>query len=584
MSDDFTSQPEADELVIGGPGAPRSRKRWWIGGGVLGLLAVGGGAAAWAAASFFSQGSQPAEALPDSTIGYVSVDLDPSGGQKIAALKLARQFPAFKDKVGLQTDDDIRKWIFGQIADESGCKLDFDKDVAPWLGSRAAVAAVGADKPIPVVVVQANDTGKAKAGIAKLSTCGGDGSDEVGWTFDGDWIVFAETAEQAKQVVKETEKGSLADDPDFRSWTKKAGDSGILTAYAAPAAGQAIAKQLDGIAGGLGGASGSADSDGASPSADGLCGPEMLSEGFTRQDCEKAFGGLSDQGVGVSPFDPLGMLGSCPGLVSPNGSTERLRAQLADFGGAAATLRFGDRGVELEMVGDVRAFGGLPGKPSSTPVVSTLPADTAAAVGFTFPKGWTDRLAENLENVCGDKADPKSLFAPLSRATGLDLPGDLEKLLGDSAAIALGPGIDVEGLVNGGDPSSLPLALKVRGDKDTIDGVVTKLRQSLGAPDGVLDPVAGDGAVALGLDKAYAAEVAKFGELGSSDAFTSVVPNGDSSNSVFYVNVDALDRAVKALAGGDEEVVANLAPLRAFGISGWSEGKDSHALVKLSVD
>ena len=581
MSDQF-NEPAADHLVIGGPLPSKGHKGWWIGGGVLGVLAVAGGASVWAAASFFGQGAQPAEALPDSTVGYVSIDLDPSGSQKIAALKLARKFPAFKDKVGLSADDDIRQWLFDKMVDETGCKLDFDKDVDPWLGSRAAVAAVGTDEPVPVVVVQTDDTGKAEAGVKKLVACGGDAG--FGWALDGDWIVFAESTQKAEQVVAETHKGAIADDPDFRSWTDKTGDSGILTAYAAPAAGQVIAKQLGGVASELGRTSPRAS---AAPGADELCSPEMLSDSFTKEDCEKAFGDLAGAAGAApsSPLDPLGMLGACPGLADPSASNQRLQAQLADFGGAAATLRFGDDGVELETAGDLRAFGGAAlGKPTASPVVASLPGDTAVALGLSLPKGWIDAMTKNLQDLCGEGTDPKALLAPLSQATGLDLPADLDKLLGDSAALALGAGIDVEGLVNGNDPSDLPVALKVRGDKDAIDRVATKLRQALGAPDGVFEPVAGDDGVALGLDKTYTAQVAKGGKLGSSDLFTSVVPDVDRSSAVLFVSFDALDDAVKALAGGDDEVAANLAPLEALGLSGWTDGDVSHGVLKISVD
>ena len=79
-------------------------------GAAVGAVAVGG--LAWAAWSFFSTGAQPAEALPDSTLAYASIDLDPSGGQKIEALRTLQKFPAFKDQVGIDSDDDIREWIF----------------------------------------------------------------------------------------------------------------------------------------------------------------------------------------------------------------------------------------------------------------------------------------------------------------------------------------------------------------------------------------------------------------------------------------------------------------------------------------
>src|SRR5215210_3649132 len=107
------------EYLEQGGGAPLARKPRSGGGGrkaflagatVVGLAAIGAGV--WAATSFFATGAQPAEALPDSTIGYASIDLDPSGGQKIEALRTLNKFPAFEDKLGLDADDDIKRAIF----------------------------------------------------------------------------------------------------------------------------------------------------------------------------------------------------------------------------------------------------------------------------------------------------------------------------------------------------------------------------------------------------------------------------------------------------------------------------------------
>ena len=107
---------------------------------VAGGAVVAGGA--WAATSFFATGAQPAEALPDSTVAYLSVDLDPSGGQKIEAIKTLRKFPGFADNVDLETDDDLRERLFEEITSSGECEgLDYAADVEPWLGSRAAMAA-----------------------------------------------------------------------------------------------------------------------------------------------------------------------------------------------------------------------------------------------------------------------------------------------------------------------------------------------------------------------------------------------------------------------------------------------------------
>ena len=80
------------------------------------------GVGAWAAADFFATGAQPSEALPAATIGYASIDLDPSGGQKIEALRTLNKFPAFKEELGLDADDDIRKALFEELDLPEDCK------------------------------------------------------------------------------------------------------------------------------------------------------------------------------------------------------------------------------------------------------------------------------------------------------------------------------------------------------------------------------------------------------------------------------------------------------------------------------
>ncbi|MGH3308546.1 MAG: DUF3352 domain-containing protein, partial [Nocardioides sp.] len=154
--------PQGPEYLEQGGGAPLAREHRSGGGGrrkaivagatVVGLAAIGGGV--WAATSFFGTGAQPAEALPASTLGYASIDLDPSGGQKIEAIRMLNKFPAFKDEIGLDADDDIKKKIFDMVVTEAPCAgLDYANDIEPWLGDRAAVAAVDTGEEEPVVAV-----------------------------------------------------------------------------------------------------------------------------------------------------------------------------------------------------------------------------------------------------------------------------------------------------------------------------------------------------------------------------------------------------------------------------------------------
>jgi hypothetical protein len=311
------------------------------------IAAVGG--VAFAAWSFFSTGAQPAEALPDSTLGYVSIDLDPSGGQKIEALRALKQFPAFEDEVGLDTDDDIREWIFDKIQDEANCEgLDYDDDIEPWLGDRFAVAAVdsGDDGPTPVFVVQVSDEDAADKGLGKLRACDGGGSDDVAWRIDGGWALLGEDQKTVDGIADDAADSSLADDGDYQRWTDAAGDAGIVSMYAAPAAGKVLADNLGALSG--------------------LAMPSSYAES-----CEAPCVGysLEDEDDTTIADD----------TTIPDEATEALK----DFKGAAATVRFDDGGLELEFAADPAATGqSVTGGDDGAEAVSELPDDTAAAVGL----------------------------------------------------------------------------------------------------------------------------------------------------------------------------------------------------------
>ncbi len=228
--------PAAHEKVSGGFG----RKGFLIGGAALGGLALAG-AGAWAAVTLSGGGPQPTEALPADTLGFVSIDLDPSAGQKIEAMKMLNKFPSFKKEFGLDPTDDIRKAIFDEALKSGSCDgLTYDDDVAPWIGSRAAVAAVnGTDgKPAPVVVLQVSDDGAAETGLAALADCGS--SDQTEWVVTGGWAVIAETKSTAQGVVDDAADSNLADDASFQQWMGEVGDPGVVTMYAAPDAVQAF--------------------------------------------------------------------------------------------------------------------------------------------------------------------------------------------------------------------------------------------------------------------------------------------------------------------------------------------------------
>jgi hypothetical protein len=495
---------------------------------LVGAAAVGG--AAWAAWSFFSTGAQPAEALPGSTLGYVSIDLDPSGGQKIEALRTLKKFPAFGDNVDLGTDDDIGEWIFDKLDSESGCEdIDYADDIEPWLGDRFAVAAVDTgDGPAPIFVAQVSDEDAADAGLTKLRDCGAGNPDDGAWAIADGWALIGADQETVDAVAADAADSTLADDDDFRQWTDAAGDDGIVSMYAAPSAGQALADLL------------------------------------------------------TDNLDDLGGLG-VPGAQD---RVDEATAQLQGFEGAAATIRFDDGGLEVEVAGGVGAKRAtLAAGGDGAKAVSTLPDDTAAALGFglEFEDGWLDELLDPLAEQTGESVD--DLLAEANEQFGLDLPEDAETLLGSSLTLAIDADFDPEAFMATEGPGEVSGAgVKILGSADDIDAVLDKFRSAVGGADeGALDSDSGDGVVAIGPDADYRKVLLEDGGLGDTDRFKRVVEHADDATGIVYLDFDALDGWIADLTG-DDEVRDNLEPLSAFGASAWQEDDVAHAVIKVTTD
>jgi hypothetical protein len=520
---------------------------------VVGLLAVSVGA--WAAYNFLTTGPQPAEALPAKTLGYASIDLDPSGGQKIEALRTLNKFPAFKDYVGISSDDDLRKEIFSRIQDEANCDdIDYGADIEPWLGDRAAFAAVdiGGEDPDPVIVIQVKDADKADAGLDKIKDCGG--SDDVGWAIEGDWAVVAESDDIADKVVAATKKGSLADDEDFKKWTGEAGDPGVVTLYAGPAAGDYFADHADSMFGF----------------------PFGLVEDYA---CATPIPGEDEDGTtgDSGQFDD-----ECD--VPSTSISDDLKDQLRDFKGMAATVRFSDGAIELEAAGDSSLGGAtfLTGG-GTADVVKSLPSDTGAVLGLGFKEGWFGDIVDYVAPYTGEDSD--QLMSELSDMTGLDLPADAETLAGDSAALALGSDFDPEAFFSSDDGSDIPIALKIKGDPDEIDKVLDKLRDMAGPEANVLESDKDGDTIVIGPNADYRDEVLKGGGLGDNDVFKDVVREADKAQTVLFVDVDEFEDAIADAAGeSDQEFIDNLKPVSGFGISGWVDDDVSHAVIRLATN
>ena len=112
-------------------------------------------------------GAQPADVLPSDAFAYLRLDIDPSVGQKIAAVRFLGKLPQLKDT--LESADPRKKlWELASKDASSAClsRFTYDTDIAPWLGDRvgAAIRPGGtAKEPNIAVALQVKDEGAARA-------------------------------------------------------------------------------------------------------------------------------------------------------------------------------------------------------------------------------------------------------------------------------------------------------------------------------------------------------------------------------------------------------------------------------------
>ncbi|HET6165371.1 MAG TPA: DUF3352 domain-containing protein [Marmoricola sp.] len=546
MSDDQSTEPtvpfdgsDGAAMETVGPGGPRERTRRTAviaGVAVAVVAALGGGA--YAAYSFLNGGGpQPADVLPASTVAVVSVDLDPSAGQKIEAIKSIRRFPTLKKLLGLHADDDLREYVFDKVAGSGECSQDFDKDVKPWLGKRAAFAAVdlGGSTPVPVIALQISDPAKAKNGFDAIVGCLA--PDDFAFVVGDDYLIASDSAAHAKAVLDKGVQKPLADDAAYQKWTDEAGDAGVINFYVSKRAARYATDLLDRMGSDLvGGLDGAPD---ASSSQD--------------------FG---------SSGDPFGSA----------------RDVLKNFQGLGGTVRFAGGGMELSIAaGGIDQLSGLATVGKS---LGALPSDTAVALGLGISKDYAQQVVKQL-GAGGD-----DMVTQAEKETGLDFPEDLQTLLGSSVIVALG-GDAPSSLGDVQAPDEIPLGLVIHGDADKIKDRIATAEDHLGMHLSDIPLVlesSGD-KVAIATSKDYADDLLKSGSLGSKGAFRDAVPNADDASSIMYVDFDSAwrDALVDAVAAEEgarsgDELKSNLEPLKSLGLTSWQDGDVSHGLLKIATD
>jgi hypothetical protein len=356
------------------------------------------------------------------------------------------------------------------------------------------------------------------------------------------WAIIADSQDVAEKVVDAASHGTLADDPTYQKWTKAVGEAGVVNAYASPAAGRVAASKLDGL------------THGFSPFMFPVPGavPGVVAGAAVRYTLSStAFHGVArDAGNGADLFGGF----------------------LSGFDGGAATLRFTGDGLEFAAAADGTAgeAAKLTGDTAGS-LTSRLPDDTAAVAALTFPKGWVAHQLEKLVTIFSPSASPEQARRELSRETGLDIPEDIDTLLGSGVALSVGKNVDLEAAGNSAGTGRLPMAATIKGDPPAIEHVLGKLRPKLGSDAATVDSDSQGDLVVVGPSAAYRQHVLAGGHLGDDGAFRSVVPDASDAASLFYLNVDSLEASIAKLASAQK--MGDLPPLRAIGMSSWRDGE-----------
>jgi hypothetical protein len=412
----------AGDAPSAGAGSRRPRRAGLV---VAAVLAVGlvGGAVAYGVAQLSGGGAHPDAMVPSSALAIASVDLDPSAGQKIDALRFARAFPELKTRVG--GGEDLRKAVFDAVSGPAGFAGAWD-DVEPWLGERAAVAVLPAadplDDPVPIVVLAVTDEDKARAGLPEAVPSA---SCQVVRSF----AVCGNDRATVSRAVADAGTRSLAQDRTYAGDLAALGDQGIVAAWASldrlSAAAPDLLSGLRGVGGSLAGAG--AQLKGRYVATARFDGPHLEVAGRAVGTGAPRTEGTTD--VGTLPQDTLVALGIGDADTLVASAWQRVRAAASGMGGEKA---FDDQ------VSQLSATMGL-----------TLPDDVTAAVGdrlsVAVGTGGTPRVAVR---VTGSSDSVERLRAAVERASGSTLAtarsGEATVIATDQAyatAVAQGSGL-----------------------------------------------------------------------------------------------------------------------------------------------
>ncbi|HVX45770.1 MAG TPA: DUF3352 domain-containing protein [Mycobacteriales bacterium] len=192
---------------------PRRRRRGLLvtAGVVIAALAISGGAYAVVSSGGGDNADAAIDELPSTAVAAGWVSLHPGGGQEKAALHTLHQLDASISESGSIKDN-----VLSQVLDNAG--QDYDKDIKPWLGDHAGVAAIPQDGDLTTVgAIQVTDKDKAEAFLKNRSENEGFSGE---YQFDGDYAIVGESKDIVQQAIKDIHAGNLSKNDAYNTAIK----------------------------------------------------------------------------------------------------------------------------------------------------------------------------------------------------------------------------------------------------------------------------------------------------------------------------------------------------------------------------
>jgi hypothetical protein len=476
------------DILFAGPDAGRRRKlpaALATIGVVVVVVAVGGGLFAYH--KLASTGSMPDTMAPVSSIAFAELDLDPAAAEKVSAYEFAKKFPSLPKAANADAlKDALLTEIFADSGSGGGAKIDYPTQIQPWLGSRVAIDEFvdSTGQPQTVGIVATTDATKATTALTAI-TAGGRGA----FLVKGHYVLLGATTAVVTDAATQAAASTIADNATYTKDVATLHSDRILTAWLdAGAAGKAVAGRA---------------------------------------------GNLLDR------LAPGGLAGELPGAASGQ-STAAAEKALEGAGQIVIGLRLESGAADLEgrQLGATATTALQTG--DAVKVLGQLPADTVGGFSVVGPE---QALKTELTSLQTSSFGPQlqKFFDSASASSGLQIPADVENLLGGSlaAGISSAPG----------DGSQVPFFTVVTtpGDPAAASAAAHKLTLLAGDQGLVISSsVAGD---QLTLSNQAPDTGATLGDLAGFTAMFSSMPTAtEAAGYVDLTKVWAAERSVPAAA------------------------------------